>query len=250
MRNELQVEKIASYKEPIVFSNGMSSTECETYYNSSQSEPAFIKLLEKSKSGKNSLPRRMTRMFVRKKRGKGYASSRVKSLLGIQDLEFDEQISATCCESRDSFYSISSSKENAGNNQQLMSSLSLLNNVSFDPIVTVHTIPSHSTYSKRMWTSQWSSPIVAKKNEMRNRLEFEYDKFDWRNATEESGMIIDPETKILIHPVHGNFSKTLPKLLQTKKSQKESKDNNQKQPSISHIGVRTRLARSSRIPLR
>ena len=78
--------------------------------------------------------------------------------------------------------------------------------VSFAPTVIVRPIPHSSTLNPDQRGRMFTSSSEVRRNKARNRKEFLYDRCDWRRATEERGMDVDPLTGEEIHPVHRYLS--------------------------------------------
>ena len=76
------------------------------------------------------------------------------------------------------------------------------NVVSFVECVTVHHIPHSSSLSSSQRRRMYSTSDEVRINKSRNKREYRYDGYDWRNVTEEWAMGVDMITGELIHPVH------------------------------------------------
>jgi len=74
--------------------------------------------------------------------------------------------------------------------------------VSFSPNVHIQPIPHVSTLSSTQRRRMYSSSNEVRRNKIRNKKEYRYDGYDWRNVTEESEMGVDDVTGEVIHPVH------------------------------------------------
>ena len=75
--------------------------------------------------------------------------------------------------------------------------------VSFDSTVKATTIPSRSSYSKRVRTKLWSSSEDIVNNAIRNEFEFAFDGNDWRKIREEKDFIsVAPSSDEKLHPAH------------------------------------------------
>lgn len=74
--------------------------------------------------------------------------------------------------------------------------------VCFAESVKVQAIPHSSTLSplqrRKMYATSWE----VRQNKIRNKKEYRYDGYDWRNVTEEWEMGVDMVTGELIHPAH------------------------------------------------
>mmetsp|Transcript_13637 Transcript_13637/g.24993 ORF Transcript_13637/g.24993 Transcript_13637/m.24993 type:complete len:259 (-) Transcript_13637:432-1208(-) len=74
--------------------------------------------------------------------------------------------------------------------------------VSFSPTVKVQPIPHSSTLSSIQRRKMFTTPVEVRQNKTRNKKEYRYDGYDWRNITEEWDMGVDMVTGELVHPVH------------------------------------------------
>lgn len=74
--------------------------------------------------------------------------------------------------------------------------------VSFSPNVQIQPIPHVSTLSSTQRRRMYSSSDEVRRNKIRNKKEYRYDGYDWRNVTEETEMGVDDVTGELVHPVH------------------------------------------------
>jgi len=74
--------------------------------------------------------------------------------------------------------------------------------VSFSPTVKVQPIPHSSTLSSLQRRKMFTTSIEVRQNKTRNKKEYRYDRYDWRNITEEWDMGVDMVTGELVHPVH------------------------------------------------
>ena len=75
--------------------------------------------------------------------------------------------------------------------------------VSFDSTVKATTIPSRSSYSKRVRPKLWSSSEDIVNNAIRNEFEFSFDGSDWRKIREEKDFIsVAPSADEKLHPAH------------------------------------------------
>jgi hypothetical protein len=74
--------------------------------------------------------------------------------------------------------------------------------VSFAPTVTVQPIPHSSTLSPLQRRKMYSTSFEVRQNKIRNKREYRYDGYDWRNVTEEWEMGVDMVTGELVHPAH------------------------------------------------
>ncbi|KAL7478243.1 hypothetical protein ACHAW6_004015 [Cyclotella cf. meneghiniana] len=74
--------------------------------------------------------------------------------------------------------------------------------VSFNETATVLPIPHASTLTPQQRRKIYSSSIEVRQNKIRNKKEYRYDGYDWRNCTEEWEMSVDMVTGELVHPAH------------------------------------------------
>jgi hypothetical protein len=74
--------------------------------------------------------------------------------------------------------------------------------VSFSECVTVQPIPHSSALSPLQRRKMYSTSFEVRQNKIRNKKEYRYDGYDWRNVTEEWEMGVDMVTGELVHPVH------------------------------------------------
>lgn len=77
--------------------------------------------------------------------------------------------------------------------------------VGFNCTVKIQPIPHSSTYSPMQRRKMYSSSLEVRKNKIRNKKEYRYDGYDWRNVTEEWEMNVDMVTGELVHPVHNHM---------------------------------------------
>lgn len=76
--------------------------------------------------------------------------------------------------------------------------------VSFSESVTIQPIPHSSTLSPMQRRKMYSTSWEVRQNKIRNKKEYRYDGYDWRNVTEEWEMGVDMVTGELVHPAHEN----------------------------------------------
>jgi hypothetical protein len=76
--------------------------------------------------------------------------------------------------------------------------------VGFNTSVKIQPIPHSSTYTPCQRRKMYSTSLEVRKNKIRNKKEYRYDGYDWRNVTEEWEMSVDMVTGELIHPVHNH----------------------------------------------
>jgi len=62
------------------------------------------------------------------------------------------------------------------------------NCVSFDEVVTVKSIPSYTDYSEEVRNKIWHQPDDLHTIKQRNRLEYQAENLNWREAVEEDQM--------------------------------------------------------------
>lgn len=74
--------------------------------------------------------------------------------------------------------------------------------VNFAESVKVQAIPHSSTLSPFQRSKMYSTCWEVRQNKIRNKKEYRYDGYDWRNSTEEWEMGVDMVTGELIHPAH------------------------------------------------
>jgi hypothetical protein len=74
--------------------------------------------------------------------------------------------------------------------------------VSFASTVAVQPIPHSSTLTPLQRRKMYSSSFEVRQNKIRNKREYRYDGYDWRNVTEEWEMGVDMVTGELVHPAH------------------------------------------------
>lgn len=74
--------------------------------------------------------------------------------------------------------------------------------VSFSSAVAVQPIPHSCTLTPVQRRKMYTTCVEVRQNKIRNKKEYRYDNYNWRNATEEWEMGVDMVTGELIHPVH------------------------------------------------
>jgi hypothetical protein len=74
--------------------------------------------------------------------------------------------------------------------------------VSFNETVTALPIPHASTLTPLQRKKMYASSLEVRQNKIRNKKEYRYDGYDWRNCTEEWEMSVCMVTGDLVHPVH------------------------------------------------
>lgn len=157
-----------AFTQAIVFSGGMDAAECEEYYRSLEETASSVSQRDEAEVV-DSEGRKRTPIFC-------YARRNSKKTKGSDD----DSVSTASCHSVSSFVS----------------------SVSFNESVTVHPIHAIEVLPDDVWESIYTPRREVKLQKKRAKLEFRYDGRDWRSATEEDGMFIDPSTGLLEHPVH------------------------------------------------
>lgn len=107
--------------------------------------------------------------------------------------------SASDCTSDDDTSTTTSSTSSSSDNDSLSTKKK---SVGFNCTVKIQPIPHSSTYSPMQRRKMYSSSLEVRKNKIRNKKEYRYDGYDWRNVTEEWEMNVDMVTGELVHPVH------------------------------------------------
>lgn len=74
--------------------------------------------------------------------------------------------------------------------------------VSFNEQVRVLPIPPLQDYTPEQRYKMYANRYELRENKLRNKREYEFDKYDWRNVTEEHAMSVCPVSGELLHPVH------------------------------------------------
>ena len=74
--------------------------------------------------------------------------------------------------------------------------------VTFNEQVRVLPIPPLQDYTPEQRYKMYANRYELRENKLRNKREYEFDKYDWRNATEEHAMSVCPVSGELLHPVH------------------------------------------------
>ena len=74
--------------------------------------------------------------------------------------------------------------------------------VTFNETVRVMPIPPLTAYTAEQRFKMYANRFELKENKARNKKEFQFDGYNWRNATEECHMAICPLTGEILHPVH------------------------------------------------
>jgi len=134
-----------------------------------------------------------------------------KLTLSSSDVEQDDNtppgLVRTNSESDLSFSTTSSSDDGSDddNSTSTSSSKPKKKSVGFNTTVKIQPIPHASIYSPLQRRKMYSSSLEVRKNKIRNKKEYRYDGYDWRNVTEEWEMSVDMVTGELIHPVHNHM---------------------------------------------
>lgn len=74
--------------------------------------------------------------------------------------------------------------------------------VTFNEQVRVLPIPPLQDYTPEQRYKMYANRYELRENKLRNKREYEFDKYDWRNVTEEHAMSVCPVSGELLHPVH------------------------------------------------
>lgn len=74
--------------------------------------------------------------------------------------------------------------------------------VSFNSSVSVQPVPHSMTLAPHQRRRMYTNSYEVRQNKIRNKREYRYDGYDWRNVTEEWEMGVDMVTGELIHPAH------------------------------------------------
>lgn len=74
--------------------------------------------------------------------------------------------------------------------------------VSFNESVRVLPIPPLSHYTLEQRRNMYANRFEVRENKLRNKKEFAFDNYDWKNCTEENSMVICPLSGNLLHPAH------------------------------------------------
>ena len=74
--------------------------------------------------------------------------------------------------------------------------------VSFNESVRVLPIPPLSYYTLEQRRNMYTNRFEVRENKLRNKKEFAFDNYDWKNCTEECSMVICPMSGSLLHPAH------------------------------------------------
>lgn len=97
-----------------------------------------------------------------------------------------------------------SSKENIHESSDIDSAVKVVTpckHIRFHNKVKVLRIPSHELYPDDMKINIWSTQKEILENARRNTIEFSFDNWDWRGATEDEAMQLAPNGQ-RVHPVH------------------------------------------------
>ena len=79
--------------------------------------------------------------------------------------------------------------------------IQLQHGVSFNKQVRVLPIPPIAAYTPEQRYRMYTNRFELCENKSRNKKEYEFDNYDWRNVTEEGNMIVCPLSGELLHPV-------------------------------------------------
>ena len=74
--------------------------------------------------------------------------------------------------------------------------------VTFNESVRVLPIPPLSHYTLEQRQKMYANRFEVRENKLRNKKEYAFDNFDWKNCTEEGSMVICPMSGDLLHPAH------------------------------------------------
>jgi len=74
--------------------------------------------------------------------------------------------------------------------------------VSFNESVRVLPIPPLSHYTLEQRRNMYTNRFEVRENKLRNKKEYAFDNYDWKNCTEENSMLICPMSGNLLHPAH------------------------------------------------
>lgn len=88
-----------------------------------------------------------------------------------------------------------------GNNLHVPNPI-LSRGVTFNEQVRVLPIPPLEDYTPDQRYRMYANRFELRENKVRNKREYEFDKYDWRNATEEHSMAFCPVSGELLHPAH------------------------------------------------
>ena len=97
---------------------------------------------------------------------------------------------------------IKDNNNNANNNNNHNQPVVLTKGVSFNEQVRVLPIPPIASYTPEQRYKMYANRFELRENKTRNKKEYEFDNYDWRNATEEHCMAICPLSGELLHPAH------------------------------------------------
>ena len=176
-------------RQTIVFSDGMGLAEVEGHHSrlDDEEERKLQDLL--LKTAEMTRPRRTARVLKRLRRCAG----KLKKAILSQRRTSDKKSRRSKREARPSISSITVSTYDLS---------PFVPTIFFEEVVTVFPVPPIETYSEEMRSQLWSSFAEVSTSKRLASFEFRYDGRDWRKATEESGMLIDPDTGSLEHPAN------------------------------------------------
>lgn len=82
------------------------------------------------------------------------------------------------------------------------SSMEKVKGVTFNESVRVVPIPPLSHYTLEQRRNMYANRFEVRENKLRNKKEYAFDNYDWKNCTEECSMVICPMSGNLLHPAH------------------------------------------------
>jgi hypothetical protein len=97
---------------------------------------------------------------------------------------------------------LSTSQHSTASTSSSTSSTSSKRGVSFNTAVAIRPVPHASLYTHLQRKKMYATSHEVRQNKIRNKKEYRYDAYDWRNATEEWEMSVCMVTGELVHPVH------------------------------------------------
>lgn len=74
--------------------------------------------------------------------------------------------------------------------------------ITFNNTITIQPIPHSAILTPLQRRKMYSTSWEVRQNKIRNKKEYRYDGYDWRNVTEEWEMGVDMVTGELVHPAH------------------------------------------------
>ena len=198
-----------SDEQPIVFSGGMSYDQCNEYY----------RVLELEEARRSTSMRRRHRFFLGRSgsRSSKAAKTAFEFDLSASDASSTQNedtqlvdsiaVSAPCSKairrgSDASTASTASTSSSSSLSSSASSSSTSSSRITFDDTVTVFKVPSIEDFPDDVWQATWKSRQEVRAHKKLSKKEYAWDGYDWKNATEEDDMILDPTTGTLEHPVH------------------------------------------------